>query len=641
MRPPTRTLLIAAALLIAASSAFADDDAFEFYKEEAEVVTASRRAEPAWRAPAAVDVVTAEDIKAYGVREIWDALRYRAGMDVIEGRSLDGNRALVSARGFDNEFVAEMQVLVDGRSVYSPLLGGVYWQSLPLQLQDIERIEIVRGPNAALYGSNAGLGVINIITRKPGPSAEEAVSSWGGSRGAYDAAASGEAGGRRGGLRLSFETRADDGHPSAGGAYKGEDYLHLNKANGRGRWSPDAKTEVEFLAGGAWMTAGLPGMTSAAQTRHVQNYGSVTATRGLGADSALETALSRSETTIANAPLFAGDVRVRTYQYDAEILHRFSWLDGRVKSNWGADWRESGADSDQAFRGSPYQSNRIARGFTHHALRLADPATLVAGVSLEHSSSGGTQPAWQTALLLSPAPAQTLRFSYSLAPTIPPLVEQHGNYALAPFQTYVGNPDFGPEKLSSWELGWNARLLDGTLKSGVSLYYMEIAGYSVLTARAGGPGVLLSTVNGDRAFARGVEVSADCALGPGRAVFANYAYENITSDRGASASGYDAARGTPLHKFNAGARAALPKGFSASAVLGYKDAHFTNSTSRGTSAPIARHFRLDARVAWSPRPGWELFVAGQELLQNAFREYVDGIASPRAVRAGVEGRFGL
>jgi len=80
-----------------------------------------------------------------------------------------------------------MQVLVDGRPVYNPLLGGVYWKSLPVQIQDIDRIEIVRGPNAVLYGSNAGLGVINVITKKPRGTGGKAE-AWGGTQGAVGTA---------------------------------------------------------------------------------------------------------------------------------------------------------------------------------------------------------------------------------------------------------------------------------------------------------------------------------------------------------------------------------------------------------------------------------------------------------------------
>ena len=122
----------------------------------------------------------------------------------------------------------------------------------------------------------------------------------------------------------------------------------------------------------------------------MQNYESVKASRSLGGDSALEATLSRSETALDNQPLPL-DVDIRTYQYDAELLHRSSWLDGRLKSNWGADWRDSGADSNQAFGADSRQSSLLTRAFTHESLRLSDPLTVVAGASIEHSGTGGTQ----------------------------------------------------------------------------------------------------------------------------------------------------------------------------------------------------------------------------------------------------------
>ncbi|MBI3566318.1 MAG: TonB-dependent receptor [Elusimicrobia bacterium] len=639
MSLPARLLrvLLAAALAAAAVPAAAADDAFEFYREEAAVVTASRRAEPAWKAPVAVDVITAEDLKAYGVREIWDALRYRAGLDVVEGRSLDGNRALVSARGFDSEFVAEMQVLVDGRSVYSPLLGGVYWQSLPVQIQDIERIEIVRGPNAALYGSNAVFGVINIITRKPGEGTRAKVSASAGGRSIAKGAAAVEAGTPGAGVSFSVTSRADDGHPSSTGAGDADDFLRLTKANARGRWTPAEKTELELLAGAAWMTAGLPGLMPDAQARHTQDFQTVRATRDLDGGSAVEASLSRSETFLRSEPVFAGDVRIRTYQYDAGLLHRFSWLDEAAKSSWGADWRESGADSVQVFGADPRHSNRVVRGFTHHSYEFTDALTGFAGASGEHSSTGGWEYAWQAALVATPFENHSFRATRAFAPTIPPLTEKFGDYRLSPGVTYVGSPSFGPERVTSWEFGWSGRLLEGRLRPSAAVYYMTIRRYSSTSSLPGGR---LTTSNADRAIARGAELSGDLSLGGGRAVFANYTFESITNGKGASATGFEPSRTTPVHKFNLGARAVLPRGFSVSAVLGYKDAYLANSASRGLTAPVPRHFRLDARAAWAPRPGWELFVAGQELLQDRFTEYVDRTATPRTVRAGVEARFG-
>ena len=627
-------------LLCAAIPVFAADDAFEFFKEEAQVVTASRRPESALRAPAAVDVITAADIKAYGFKEIWDVLRYRVGMDVLDGSSLDGNRALVSSRGFTKEFVTEMQVLVDGRSVYSPLLGGVYWAGLPVQMQDIERIEIVRGPNAVLYGSNAGLGVINIITKKPGAASEASASAWGGTQGSVGTSEAGTAAAAAGGIRLSHEYRSQDDSASPSGVGSSNDFLHIQKFNARARWNPDAKTELEFLGGGSWMTAGIPGLPNAPTAENTENFQALHATRSLGGGSQAEASFSRSETTINAVPLLTGPAYTRTYQYDAEALHHFTWLDERVKTDWGGNWRFSGADSNDLFSGNPRQSSRLVRGFVRHSARIAESLTLSAGLSLEHSGTGGTQPAWQAAALYEPAADQVLRLSYSMAPTISPLFQAHANYPLAPGLQVVGSPSLEPEKLTSWELGWNGRFLDGALRPAVALYIMSVRSRDFVFALPPSVPTTDTIDNRNASLARGAELSAEYALAPERALFANYTFESIRTDKGVDALGNDDSRATPRHKFNVGGRAALARGVTFSAILGYKD-NYRSVSSRAMPLDAPRSFRLDARLAWTPRPDWELFVAGSNLLQPYTVEYADGASNPRTVRGGLSARVAL
>ncbi|HVO33552.1 MAG TPA: Plug domain-containing protein, partial [Elusimicrobiota bacterium] len=125
-----RHFLIACAFAASlARPALADDgDAFQFFQEEAEVVTASRRPQLLEDIPMAVDVVTAEEIRASGATTIADLLRYRVGMDVLDGRSVDGQRSIVAIRGFPQEWVHNIQVLIDGRSVYDPISGSNYWE---------------------------------------------------------------------------------------------------------------------------------------------------------------------------------------------------------------------------------------------------------------------------------------------------------------------------------------------------------------------------------------------------------------------------------------------------------------------------------------------------------------------------------
>ncbi|HVK82343.1 MAG TPA: TonB-dependent receptor, partial [Verrucomicrobiae bacterium] len=129
---------------------------------DAEVISVSRTAENVWDAPAAVYVVTANDIERSGATSIAEALRLAPGVQVAR---INSSGWAVSVRGFNSPLANKLLVLIDGRETYDPLFSGVYWDVQDTALEDIERIEVIRGPGASLWGANAVNGVINIITR--------------------------------------------------------------------------------------------------------------------------------------------------------------------------------------------------------------------------------------------------------------------------------------------------------------------------------------------------------------------------------------------------------------------------------------------------------------------------------------------
>ncbi|WP_051308961.1 TonB-dependent receptor plug domain-containing protein [Desulfogranum japonicum] len=131
---------------------------------QTEIVSVSKRSEQLFDAAAAVTVITQEDLQRAGIRTLPDALRLAPGIQVSH---LDANRWAISSRGFADYFSNKLLVLIDGRSVYTPLFSGVYWNGQDTMIEDIERIEIIRGPGATVWGANAVNGVINIITKKP------------------------------------------------------------------------------------------------------------------------------------------------------------------------------------------------------------------------------------------------------------------------------------------------------------------------------------------------------------------------------------------------------------------------------------------------------------------------------------------
>ena len=129
---------------------------------QTEVTTVTRQESNVGRSPAAVYVITSEMIRRSGARTLPDILRLVPGFHVAR---MDANKWAISCRGFTDRFADKLLVQIDGRTVYTPLFSGVYWDVQDLLLEDIERIEVIRGPGASVWGANAVNGVVNIITK--------------------------------------------------------------------------------------------------------------------------------------------------------------------------------------------------------------------------------------------------------------------------------------------------------------------------------------------------------------------------------------------------------------------------------------------------------------------------------------------
>ena len=145
-----------------------------------EVTSVSKREQKISDAAAAIFVITQDDIRRSGATNIPDLLRTVPGMDVAQ---INANTWAVGARGFNHQFTDKLLVLIDGRAVYSPLLGGVNWDTQDVPLEDIDRIEVIRGPGATVWGANAVNGVINVVTKKAEDTRGGLVSVGGGAEG--------------------------------------------------------------------------------------------------------------------------------------------------------------------------------------------------------------------------------------------------------------------------------------------------------------------------------------------------------------------------------------------------------------------------------------------------------------------------
>jgi iron complex outermembrane receptor protein len=641
-----RIAALAAVLVVFAGSARAadpSDPVFRFFEEEASATTALRRSAPTDRSPLAVDVITAEEIKASGAQNVWDLLRFRVGMDVVEGRSSAGSdRAVVSIRGMPRDQVTELQVLIDGRSVYSPLVGGVLWEHLPVQIQDIERIEIVRGPNAALYGSNAGLGVINIITRKPSREFAASATGTGGNLGERRGEASVEAARGDWGARLSASDLSQGGFPKADGTGTGNDWLHEQKANLRTWVKPASNTDLEFLAGFVGEGNG-ENLANDPQGHGFNHFQTVHLTQSLDGGSAVEARVSRTEDDTLTSPDVNGLISDTHYwQYDAEAFHSVPWGGGRLRTTYGMAWRYAAARSNTIFGPNAGDvTNRSVRGFLHQEIAVTDSLRVLGGLSNQTDNIGGYHRDFQVATLWSPLEDESLRASYARANTMPGLLNRYANVSFpvggGASGTAVGGQNLKPSPLTDYEAGWTGRFLDRALTAEFTGYYMYVQDHINLDAANPVPPAVygLTYDNTNTIQLRGMEASLKWRFQPGRSVYANYTRETVTDQDGHSLY----INTTPKNKFNAGFDVALAGGFRASANAGYKDVYLADSNTGTAQAVIPEFWRLDARLGWTARPGLELFVSGQNLLAPSHVEYIDGLAVPRLIQGGVTVRY--
>jgi len=205
------------------------------------VLTASRLPQPLHEAPGAVTIIDRDLIAATGYRDLARVFRLVPGMQIGQER---GHAQWVTYHGLSNDNPTEMQVLIDGRSVITPsAFGGVDWSALPLTIDEIDRIEVVRGTNASSFGANAFLGVINIITRHSaeGPRASGRVRA--GDAGVRDAAATWSGGGDPMSLRIGILSQRDDGFADL------HDDRRMDVVTVRGDWQLSSQDALMLRAG--------------------------------------------------------------------------------------------------------------------------------------------------------------------------------------------------------------------------------------------------------------------------------------------------------------------------------------------------------------------------------------------------------
>jgi iron complex outermembrane recepter protein len=444
-------LLLAAATPAAAGADPAAPDAANplsaFSIEEladVRISSVSKSSERLADAAAAVFVITREDIARSGATTIPEILRLAPNLEVA---TIDRTTYAISARGFNGDLADKLLVLIDGRTVYSPLYGGVYWDMQGVPPENIERIEVISGPGATLWGANAENGVINIITRTAGETQGTLLTAAGGN-------ADGSAGGRYGGRLapdLAYRIYAlgfEQGSSRTDSGANAQDAWSKRQGGFRVDWTPhgDAVTVQGDIYRAPEEQPGAPELT--ASGRNLLGRWE----HQLGGASNLQVQAYYDDVQRFSADA-GGGFWLKTY--DLEVQHSFQ-LGSRNDVIWGAGERITRYDVTgvpELLFAPASRTLHLSDVFIEDAIRLADRLKLTLGLKVEDEPFSGVA-LLPSARLSMKVDESTLLWSAvsravrSPTPFDTDLVEKSG-----PTVFLTGSPDFRPEKVTAYEIG--------------------------------------------------------------------------------------------------------------------------------------------------------------------------------------------
>ncbi|TLY25949.1 MAG: TonB-dependent receptor [Nitrospirae bacterium] len=566
-----------------------------------EVTSVSKKPERLSDAAAAVYVITREDIRRSGYTSIPEILRLAPNLQVAR---VDSSQYAITARGFNSTTANKLLVLIDGRSVYTPLFSGVFWDVQDTMIEDIERIEVISGPGGTLWGSNAVNGVINIITRHSQDTAGALVSLGEGTeeRGA----------GVRYGAKL--------GEDAALHVY-GKGFNRDNTVQGNGTGVQDAwkKGQVGFRTD--W------GRGSDALTLQGDGYTGTIAQVGDNKSISGANLLARWNRTLQDGSalqvlgyfdrtrrVYPGTFGELLDTYDIEAQHRFQ-LGASHEIVWGGGYRlmHDAVTNSAVLAFLPnVRVLSLANGFLQDSIALRERLNMTLGVKLESNSYTGleVQPnarlAWKfrdDALLWS-AISRVVRTPSRLdrelfAPGSPP------------FFLLNGGPDFKSEKLIAYEVGYRAQPAPQASFS-ISTFYNVYDDLRSIEPGPGGAPVLTNKMEG---YTYGVETWGSYRVLDWWRLSAGYNYlkEKLGFKADSLDSNIAAAGNDPAHQFSARSAMNLPHNLEFDAALRVIGAL--------PSPNVSSYVTLDTRLGWTISKGVELSLIGFNLLDHDHPEF--------------------
>jgi iron complex outermembrane receptor protein len=612
------------------------------------VTSVSKTEQRISRTASAIFVITAADISRSGATNIPDLLRMVPGVDVAQ---INANTWAISARGLNGRFSNQLLVMVDGRTVYTPTFGGVLWDTLDLPLEDIARIEVIRGPGGTAWGANAVNGVINIITKKAAETqGGMLVAGAGNLNQGFGTVQYGGGLGKNTSYRV-FTKYLNQGHlPAAGGAV-GFDGWHL--LHGGFRTDSHLSRKDNLTVEGDLYTGQesspatfLPSVTSPG----LQNIDFAVPLSGGFLSSTWDHAVSaRSDTRLqVSFDRYKRDDRLTEERntFAIDFQHHFVW-GSRQDIVWGGGYRYSGSDTRGNLTASfspPDLGMQLFSTFFQDEVALVPSKLYVTlGTKLEDNHYTGFT--WMPSARVSWTPTTRHMFwaAISRADRTPAESDASVRANIGGFPgaggtpvllAFVGNPRFKNEELMAYELGYRVTL-STHLSMDFATYYSDYDHQGTTepaepffeTAPSPPHLVLPFTFqNLMHGEAHGLEIAANWKVTDRWMLSPGYAFEQIHLHLDATSQDTSSVLqeqgSSPVHSAQLRSHLNLPHRIGWDASVFFVD--------RLKSGAIPSYIRLDTGLTWRWTEGLSMSVVGQNLVKDRHLEFVDDTGSIRS-----------